>query len=657
MSTNCYKHGVTSGQRNPHAGTPFTDSDAAIARALEDVSVPALLCALVHMTGDPSWVRGDVRPRARAAFDVQLGVSPEEQGTVRRLALPAIAAYRDSGCTPHEVSTALRTEMMSFLAGRPAPERVAAFFHDDLHLDGDDHGDVAWAAQVPDAVKDRSPVVVIGCGMGGILAGIRLTQAGLPFTIIDKNSGPGGTWWENRYPGARVDVGSHQYCFSFEPSDHWSEYYCRQPELQAYFERILDKYGLRAGTRFDTEVTAVRWDEDAERWQVRTRAADGSEDTLSARFVISAVGSLNLPRLPEIPGMEQFAGPSFHSARWPSNLDLNGTRFALIGAGASGFQIAPAIAGAVDQLTIFQRTAQWMLPNPMYHQAVPPGDRWALRHLPFYGRWLRCIMTFSGVASGTDGFRVDPEYTAPDGLAVNEAHAQRKDLLLGWLLSFLDDRPDLVDKVVPDYPAMGKRILQDDGTWLRMLKLPNVELVRTGIDHIERDGVVLVDGTRRSADVICYATGFRHNEYLAPMDVIGRGGVSLRARWGDEPSAFLGITVADFPNFFMVYGPGTNLAHSASLFLHAEFQVHYTMDAIGRVLSAGARTIEVRDDVLSGYMERYETEIGQLIWSHPSITHSHYKNPDGRIFTLWPWSVDQYWEWTRAVDPDDYLIA
>jgi 4-hydroxyacetophenone monooxygenase len=645
--------------RNPHAGEPFTDGDGDIAAALEDVSVPALLCSLVHMTGDPSWIRGPHRPRGGAMFDLQGGLSDDARAEVRRAALPVVAAYRDGGCVPARLDPELLVEMMSFLGARPVDGAIADFFLEDLHFDGADSGAEQWGDEVPDDVKATSPVVVIGCGMGGILAGIRLRQAGLPFTILDKNAGPGGTWWENRYPGARVDVGSHQYCYSFEPADHWSEYYCQHPELRDYFTRILDKYGLREHCRFGTEVTSVTWDDDAARWHVRTRAAGagGTDDVLDARFVISAVGSLNLPRLPDIVGMESFAGPSFHSARWPDDLDITGTRFALVGAGASGFQIAPTIADTVATLTIFQRTAQWMLPNPMYHRAVPAGEQWAARHLPFYGRWLRFLMTFPGVAAGVDPYRVDPSFDDPDGHAVNAAHAKRAAALRAWLLSFVEDRPDLVDKVVPDYPAMGKRILQDNGSWMRCLKKPNVELVRTAIDRIVPEGVVTADGTLHPADVICYATGFRHNEFLAPMEVTGRGGVTLRDQWGDEPTAYLGITTPNFPNLFMLYGPGTNLAHSASLFLHSEFQVHYTMDAIHRVLAAGARSIEVREDAHADYVARYEREIGQLVWSHPSITHSHYKNPAGRVYTLSPWPIVTYWEWTRAVDPGDYVIT
>lgn len=641
--------------RNPHAGEPFDDDDDAIAAALEDVSVPALLCSLVHMTGDPSWIRGEIRPRLPLMIDFQSRIPEEELAEARRSAVPAVAAYRDAGCRPHALSHELLREMMEFIGCRPVAGALEGMFFEDMQFEGADSGAITWGDSVPADVKAASPVIVIGCGESGILAGVRLAQAGLPFTILEKNDGPGGTWWENRYPGARVDVGSHQYCYSFEPSDHWSEYYCQQPELRGYFEGIVDKYDLRAHCRFGTTVTSVTWDDAGARWRVGVASADGVDETLEARFVISAVGSLNLPRMPDIPGMDSFAGPSFHSTRWPDGLDISGSKFALVGAGASGFQIAPTIADRVERLGIFQRTAQWIIPNPMYHAAVLPGDRWAIRHLPFYGRWFRFLMTFPGIAIGVEPYRQDPSFE--DDLAVNATNARRRDQLLAWMRSLLADRPDLIEKSTPDYPAMGKRILQDNGSWLRCLAKPNVSLVRTAIDRIVPEGVVTVDGTLHEADVICYATGFRHNEFLAPMEITGRNGVSLREQWGDEPTAYLGITVPNFPNLFCMYGPGTNLAHGASLFFHSEFQAHYAMDAIHRVLASGARTIEVRKDVHEDYVERHQREIGQLVWAHPSITHSHYKNPAGKVYTLSPWPLDQYWEWTRAVDPADYLIA
>lgn len=643
--------------RNPHAGEPFTDDDATLAAVLEEVNVPALLCSLVHMTGDPSWIRERPLRVLASALDYQCGLTPEEQADVRRRALPVIAAYRDAGCEPRPLSRELLLEMMSFLACKPLEGRIVPMMFEDMQFEGADSRAITWGDEVPADVRAASPVVVVGCGESGILAGIRCSQAGLPFTIVDKNDGPGGTWWENRYPGARVDVGSHQYCYSFEPSDHWSEYYCQQPELRDYFVGVVEKYGLAPHCRFGTTVTALAWDEARARWRVEVRNPDGTPEVLDARFVVSAVGSLNLPRYPDIPGMDSFAGPAFHSARWPEDLDISGSRFALIGAGASGFQIAPSIADDVAQLTIYQRTAQWMLPNPIYRAKVPPGDRWALRHLPFYARWFRFLMTYPGIAIGTTPYRIDPSYPHEDGVAVNEGNLVRREQMEAWIRSNLEGRPDLIEKSIPDYPAMGKRILQDDGFWLQSLRKPNVELVRIGIERIVPDGVVTVDGTKREADIICYATGFRHNEFLASMEVTGRNGVSLRAQWGDEPTAYLGVTVPNFPNLFCLYGPGTNLAHSASLFFHSEFQMSYAMEAIRLVLTSGARSIEVRQDVHDRYAEWHQREISQLVWAHPSIVHSHYKNPAGKVYTLSPWPLDQYWELTRVLDPDDYVLG
>jgi 4-hydroxyacetophenone monooxygenase len=236
-------------------------------------------------------------------------------------------------------------------------------------------------------------------------------------------------------------------------------------------------------------------------------------------------------------------------------------------------------------------------------------------------------------------------------------HAKRAGALLAWMTSLIADRPDLESKVVPDYPALGKRVLQDDGSWLRCLQRPDVEIVRTAIDRIVPDGVVTIDGTHYPSDVICYATGFRHNDFLASMDVIGRNGTSLRDQWGDEPTAYLGITIPNFPNLFCLYGPGTNLAAGASLFYHSEFQVHHAMELIRATLISGAGRCEVTPEAHASYVERYRAEIDQLVWSHPSIEHSHYKNPSGKVFTLSPWPLDLYREWTHDVDLGHYTIV
>jgi 4-hydroxyacetophenone monooxygenase len=644
--------------RNPHAGFPFTDDDAEIAAALEDVSVPALLCSLVHMTGDPAWIRSELRPQGAMLNEYQGYMSAEMLAEARRRALPAIAAFRDGGCVlPPPPPPEVLHEMMEFLGCAEITSDVAEMFLEDLHMDGSDAREITWGDEIPADVRADAHVVVVGCGEAGLLAGIRLGQAGIPYTIVEKNSGPGGTWWDNKYPGARVDIGSHFYCYSFEPGDHWSEYFSQQPELQDYCDRVMRKYGVDEHCRFDTEVTGATFDEGTGRWTVEVRGNDGTVDHLDAFAIVSAVGSLNQPHLPDIPGMDDFRGPWFHSARWDPGVDYRGKRFALVGAGASGFQIAPTIADDVAHLTVFQRTAQWMFPNLHYHEPVPDGERWAMRHLPFYGRWFRFLTFFPGSGLTIERSRVDPEYDPVDGIAINETNALTAEFFGGWIREHCGDDVGLLDLVMPDYPATGKRTLQDNGSWLQCLRKDNVELVRIGIERVVEDGIVTVDGTHHPADVICYATGFLHNDYLWPMHLVGRGGVSLREQWGIEPTAYLGITVPNFPNLFCLYGPGTNLAHGGSLFFQSECQVNYVMESLRLLLTGGYRTMEPRPDVHDAYRARYEGEISQMVWAHPSVKHSHFKNPEGRIYTLSPWPIPTYWQWTRAVDPEDYVLS
>ncbi|MDH5236586.1 MAG: NAD(P)/FAD-dependent oxidoreductase [Acidimicrobiia bacterium] len=642
---------------NPHAGAPITDDDDAIAAALEEVSIPTLLCSLVHLTGDPSWIRRDeFKPVGLFLNEYQGFMEEPVKAQVRREALAAIAGFRDGGCVlPPPPAAELVQEMMAFLACEPVPDDVVPMLLEEMELDGTDAGAVDWTS-VPERVKAECHVVVIGAGQSGLLAGIRLQQAGIPFTIVEKNSGPGGTWWENRYPGARVDVGSHFYCYSFEPADHWTEYFSQQPELAAYFVGVMQKYGLDTHIRFDTEVVAAVYDEDRARWAVTVRTADGEDEVLDARVVISAVGSLNRPKLPDITAMDTFAGPSFHSARWDQSVDYTGRRVAMIGAGASGFQIAPTIASAAEHLTIFQRTAQWMFPNPNYHEPVPEGDKWAMRHLPFYGRWFRFLTFWPACEGGLAGARIDPDWDDRDGLAVSERNLATRQFFLGWIHEQVGDDEELLAKVTPDYPATGKRTLQDNGAWLSCLTRDDVELVRAPIDHIEPAGVV-ADGRLHEADVIVYATGFHHNRYLWPMDIVGRGAKVLNEVWGEEPAAYLGITVPEFPNLFCMYGPGTNLAHGGSLIFHSECQITYIMGCLRELLTGGHRAMEPRREVHDAYYRKTQDEIGQMVWSHWAVTHSHYKNANGVIHTLSPWRLVTYWEWTRTPDPTEYLFA
>jgi 4-hydroxyacetophenone monooxygenase len=638
--------------RSRYAGQPFTTSTADIAAALEQVSIPTLLLSCVHITGYPRFIR-DFKPAGIFLNEVQGFMSEEDKARARQAALPVIADYRDRGCPePAPLPRELIKEMMDWAVCETVPDDYVALLLEEMDLEG---VDPRRPAPLDPARASALPVVVIGCGESGILAGIRLKQANIPFTIVEKNAGPGGTWWENNYPGARVDVANHFYCYSFEPSNDWTHFFAEQPELQAYFTGLIDKHALGEHIRWRTEVTGAAWDDHDGMWTATMRTGDGRTTTLRARAVITAVGQLNRPYIPDFDGAGTFGGPSFHSAAWDHSVDLTGKRVALIGAGASGFQIAPAIADDVAQLTVFQRTAQWMFPNPMYHESVGDGVRWAMDYLPFYGRWYRFLVLWPGADKGLDAARVDPDYPDQD-YAVSEINAAARLMFTDWITNQVDGDSDLLARVLPDYPATGKRTLQDNGTWLRTLRRDNVELVRTPIQRITPSGVITSDGAEFSADIIVYATGFRHTDVLWPMTITGRDGVDLRSIWGQRPYAYLGITVPGFPNFFLTYGPGAHLAHGGSLIFNSELQMRYINSCLAELVEANVHSVEPAAEAATAWHRRTQTEIKKMVWSHPAVKHSYFKNADGEIHTVSPWRLNEYWSAVREPDWSQFVV-
>ncbi len=643
-------------ERFDPAGEPITDDDETIARALEDVSIPTLLLSMIHMSGDTSILDGPHRPMGVFLNEVQGFMSEDDKAQVRARALEIIKAYRDGGCRlPEPPSPETIHRMMSFLVAGDVPEEYVPMMLEEMELDGEDARGFHWDTDVAQADRDRIDVVVIGCGMSGLLAAIRLAEAGIPFTVIEKNAGVGGTWYENRYPGCRVDVGNHFYCYSFEPNAEWSEFFAQQSELQAYFDTCMQKYGVEGHVRFETEVLSARWDEAARRWRVLVRGEGGEEEVLEAAALISAVGQLNRPKLPDIPGIERFEGDSMHSAQWRPEVEIEGRRVAVIGTGASAFQIVPTIAERCGKLTVFQRSASWMFPNASYHEATPPGVKWALRHLPYYARWYRFLLFWPGCDGGLEAMRIDPDWEdqSRSTSAMNEA---TRAAFTQYLEEQVGDDPELLAKVIPDYVCLGKRTLQDNGSWLRALKREDVDLVTDPIDHIDAAGVVCESGERHDVDVIIYATGFHANRFLWPMEIIGRGGTSLRAQWGDDPEAYLGITVPNFPNFFCIYGPGTNLAHGGSLIFHSECQVGYIMQCLKALVENGRSELECRQEVHDAYNARLQDALSKMVWSHPSIESSWYRNASGKLTVLSPWRLVDYWRWTKTPDLTDFEL-
>jgi 4-hydroxyacetophenone monooxygenase len=633
----------------------ITENDAFIAEALKGANVATLMMSIVHVTGDMSLLEGPIKPRRVVNGDYESSLTSEEKAQVRAHALEVLKAYRDRGCTlPPPLSERQIHALMSFLVGEEVSEEYVPMMAEELALDGVDHRAFTWDKPIPPERKQKFKALIIGAGMSGLLAAIRLEEAGIPYVVVEKNEAVGGTWFENSYPGCRVDSPNHFYSFSFEPNHGWPEFFSRRDELFAYFNRCMDKFGIRPHVRFSTEVVTARYSEDEQLWNVTIRTRSGKDETLKVNAIVTAVGQLNRPKLPDIAGRDSFAGPSWHSANWKHEYHLKGKTVAVIGTGASAFQIVPEVAKVAGRLKVFQRSAPWMFPNAQYHALVGEGKKWLLTHVPYYARWYRFLLFYASSDALLPACTIDPEWPHPDR-SISQLNDRIRDNLVDNYKRQVGDNPELLEKVVPKYPPFVKRILVDNGSWLAALRRDNVELISEEIREIVADGIIDANGNLHRVDIIVYATGFHANRFLWPMEIIGKGGANLHEVWGDEARAYLGITVPKFPNLFLLYGPSTNLAHGGSIIFHSECQVRYVMGCIKALVESGATAMECREAPFRRYVDEYTKVCAGMVWAHPG-TRNWYKNERGVVVNTSPWRLVDYWKWTREPDLADYEL-
>ena len=633
----------------------MADASENLEEVLKDAHLPALLTALVHMTGETHWLKPEWTPVYNPLSRGDTGIPEAEQAKIRAEAAAAIRAHLAGKplALPNPDLAILRRQM-DFVAGAPIPETYADFLVDELALAGKSSKDPQFdQPRIKDAAR-KLKVLVIGAGMSGLLTGIRLAQAGVAFEIVDKNTDVGGTWFENTYPGCRVDNANHMYSYSFEPNHAWPQHFSPQPVLLEYFRGIAAKYDLRKHIRFETLVEQVAWDEARGVWRATLKGKDGRVETVEATAVVTAVGQLNRPRFPEIDGIGSFEGPAFHSAEWRHDVELKGKRVAVIGTGASAYQFVPEIAPDVAELTVFQRTPPWGLPVPHYHEDVPEGMKWTLEHVPYYDKWYRFWLFWMTTEGFLPMVKSDAAWNgSPD--AVSGPNAMLREMATAALRAQVADRPDLADKVIPNYPIGGKRSVLDNGVWLAALKRPNVKLVTDKVTRITPKGVVTADGVEHEVDVLIYGTGFQASNFLSFLKIKGRDGRDLHETWGGDARAYLGMTHPGFPNLFTIYGPNTNIVVNGSIIFFSECAVRYILGALKLLAETGARSMEPKQAVYDDFNRRVDEANAGWAWGSPNVS-SWYKNSFGRVSQNWPYGLIDYWRATLAPNPDDFVI-
>lgn len=627
-----------------NASLPISDHQA-LKQALQEGEVPSLLMVYVHFSRDEAMLER-FAPYINSIFDMPKEI-PEALVAELREKLFALLT-RDPAPDDIAPDDVLLQKMLSVSVGEKVDDEFIPMLKEQMGFEPP-----LKRSERPKRVAPRKDfkVLVIGAGLTGLLAAIKLREAGYDFQVIEKNPEIGGTWWENTYPGCGVDTPSHFYSYSFELNPNWSHYTPTGPEFQQYLLAVTEKYQLRNNVAFNTTVRRCEYNESNDTWTVTLEDENGPREMV-VNAIINAHGPLNRWKYPAIDGLQDFEGALMHTAAWDHSVDLSGKRVALLGTGASGVQIGTAVAEQVAHLTVLQRSRHWVMPN--HYIPVPESARWAQRHIPHYAQWFRFRSYWFAADGLFENIKVDWDWPHQDR-SVSAANDMVREYCLQNYREKLSDRPDLMEKLIPDYPVFGKRIVMDIN-WLNTLKRDNVSLETAGIDHVTEDAIVLKDGQRIEVDVIICATGFDTANMVGLMDVIGRDGRNLREEWQDDPRGYLGVAIPGYPNYFITVGPNSAPNHAGGQNITSESQIHYALECLELLQEKGANALEPTQAATDTFNSRVDEALKDLIWLHPTAPRSYYKNSKGRNIMSCPYRLVEYWQMTRAPAEQDFSL-
>jgi 4-hydroxyacetophenone monooxygenase len=633
----------------------ITEDDAFLEQVVAESDLPSLLAAIAAVTRDTSILTEDIRPPMDAVntrTEIQGGMDEETQARARVVALEGLKRIRDEKLiSVGKLSKQEVREILLFLQnGKDDPDWMGLLTHE-LDLAEDKGGPADW--HFDDVARGREfKVLVVGAALSGLAASYRLKGAGIPFTIIEASDGIGGTWWKNRYPGVRLDTPTYGYSFSFAQRPDWPHQFAEGHEIREYMATVARESGIDQDVEFKTSLVKAVWDEEGGVWHATTRTWDGIEQTRPFNSIITGVGQLDHPNIPDFPGREKFKGAQMHTQEWDHEVQIAGKRVAVIGTGASAYQVVPAIVDEVSELYVFQRNAPWMLPAPTYHEKTSDAFRWLVAKVPHYGQWFRLWVTLVGI-DGLMHAGVAEEGWEGAPHSVSEENHKLRERMIGWLSAQLEDHPEKLEHMIPSYAPATKRMLRDNGVWSRALTSPQTTLVLSGVDRFTENGIVTGDGTEIEADVVVYATGFRPSDYLDGMEFVGRDGKEIHEYWGGDAKGFGGITVPGYPNLYILMGPNTGGVVAGGLYFMIERAAEYAIKSMKIILDEDAKALDLKQEALDEFMEWVDAENYRMAWGQ-SYAQTWYKNSTGRVAQVRPFRLTDYWRITETVDRDHY---
>lgn len=622
-----------------------------VREALRQASMNVLRTALLQTTGDPELaaiptVESPIRGGALIAYVVP----PEYHDMIRAKAFEWL---RDNAGRPASTAAPSReaaNALMEVFAGQPLTPEELRYGYEELGFD-EYPRDATWIRRPPEEKLEACKVVIIGAGISGIAASIQLRRLGIPFELYERGPDIGGTWLINNYPEARVDTSSYLYQFKFEKNYPWTEYFAARDETLRYLNHVVNRHGVRDAMTFDTEAVAATWEEDRAKWSVTLRRADGGDEVVEADILISAGGLFNKPKYPDIAGIETFRGAMFHTTQWDPAFDVRGKKVALIGTGSTGAQLCPRIAEDASHLTIFQRTPEWVMAFENYKASITPEIRWLFDNMPYYWNWYCFSSHLTGQTMQSLQYH-DPDWQRQGG-RINPRNDAVRQTLLDYISSKIDHDPELLKRLTPPHAPLVRRLVVDNGFYDTIMR-DNVEFVSGGISRITPTGIVSDDGTEREFDLIILGTGFETSQYLWPVQYKGRNGTTLEDLWSaDGARSYLGITMPDFPNFFIFYGPNGS-PRSGGFYSWAEIWARYISQAVMRLIESGQSRIEVKRTVFEQYNARMDEAMKNLIWESEGA--SYYVNEHGRSGIFMPWETHEYHAMVADIDLDDFEL-